>query len=74
MRNFKLTEIPEVLFPLVNDKSRAVKLHCSTGTIEKIHIMRDMYRVYIINPNDNRGSGEFRWTREQASGVMVSIY
>ena len=74
MKNFKLTEIPEYLFPLVNDKSRSVMMHCSTGRIEKINIMRGIYRVYITNPNNNRGSGEYRWTKDQANGVMVSIY
>ena len=73
MRNFKLTEIPECLFPLVNDKSRSVSMHCSAGTIEKINIMRGMYRIYI-KTDSPRSSGEYRWTPEQASGIMVSIY
>jgi len=73
MKNFRLTEIPEVLFPLVNDKSRSVKMHCSAGTIEKINIMRGVYRIYI-KTDIPRSSGEYRWTHEQATGIMVSIY
>ena len=73
MTKLNLTEIPESLFPLVNDESRSVKMFCSKGSIEKISIMRDMYRIYI-KASDNKHSGEYRYTPEQASEIVVSLY
>jgi hypothetical protein len=72
MKRFSLNEIPEIMFPLVNDKTRTVTMFCSRGAIEKISIMRGMYRVYI-NAGSSGGSGEYRWTPEQAAEIIVSI-
>jgi len=72
MTRFNLTEVPEYLFPLVNDKNRSVTMFCSKGAIEKISIMRGMYRVYV-NAGNNGHSGEYRYTPEQAAEIMVSI-
>jgi len=66
-----VTEIPEALFPLVNC-NRDVTMFCSKGAIEKISIMRGMYRLYI-NAGSNGHSGEYRYTPKQASEIIVSI-
>ena len=72
MTRCQVTEIPEALFPLVNDKTRTVTMFCNKGKIEKISIMRDMYRLY--NNADNNGhSGEYRYTPEQAAEITVSF-
>lgn len=66
-----VTEIPEAIFPLINGEHE-VTLFCSKGAIEKISIMRGMYRLYI-NAGSNGHSGEYRYTHEQASDIIVSF-
>ena len=70
MTKCKITEIPEALFPLVNNEKREVTIYCSRGRVEKISIMRGMYRLYI---NADKNSGEYRYTQEQASEIEVSL-
>ena len=62
-----LTAIPETLLELINGK-REVQLFCTKGEIKTIHIMRGIYRVYIKGEN---GSGEYRFTPEEAAQITV---
>ena len=66
----KLSEIPEPMFNLINGK-REVQLFTKRGEIKSIHFMRGIYRVYLIDRTN--GSGEYRFTPEEASKITVSI-
>jgi len=66
-----LTEIPEAMYRLINGK-REVQLFTKRGEIKSINTMRGIYRVYIINREN--GSGEYRFTQEEAAAILVSIY
>ena len=66
----KLSEIPEPMFRLINGK-REVELFTKRGKIKSINFMRGIYRVYLIDRTN--GSGEYRFTQEEASEIIVSI-
>ena len=66
----KLSEIPEAMHRLINGK-REVQLFCKRGEIKSINTMRGIYRVYIIDREN--GSGEYRFTPEEADDIIISI-
>ena len=66
-----LTKIPEAMYRLINGK-REVQLFTKRGEIKSINTMRGIYRVYIIDREN--GSGEYRFTPEEAADILVSIY
>ena len=65
-----LAEIPEAMHKLING-SREVQLFSKRGEIKSIHVMRGIYRVYIIDRTN--GSGEYRFTPEEAAEITISI-
>ena len=65
-----LAEIPEAMFRLING-TREFQLFSKRGEIKSIHIMRGIYRVYIIDRTN--GSGEYRFTPEEAAEIAISI-
>jgi len=66
----QLLEIPEPFFRLINGK-REVELFTKRGKIKSIHFMSGCYRVYLIDRVN--GSGEYRFTPEEAAEITVSI-
>jgi hypothetical protein len=66
----QLSEIPEPMFRLINGK-REVELFTKRGKIKSINLHRGIYRVYLIDRAN--GSGEYRFTPEEASEITVSI-
>ena len=62
-----LTAIPEALLELINGK-REVQLFCTKGEIKTINIVRGIYRVYM---KTDSGSGEYRYTPEEAAEITV---
>lgn len=66
----KLSEIPEPMFRLINGK-REVELFTKRGKIKSINFMRGIYRVYLIDRTN--GSGEYRFTPEEAADITVRI-
>ena len=69
-----VTAIPEALFKIINGK-REVSIYVNgptKGRLEKISIMRDMYRLYIKTDNPV-SSGEYRYTSDQASEIVLSF-
>ena len=66
----QLSEIPEPFFRLINGK-REVQLFTKRGEIESINFVRGFYRVYLIDRVN--GSGEYRFTPEEAAKITVSI-
>ena len=69
-QQLKLSEIPEVMFRLINGK-REVQLFTRRGEIKSIHFMRGIYRVYLIDRAN--GSGEYRFTPEEAAEMVISV-
>ena len=67
----KLSEIPQPMFRLINGKHE-VQLFTKRGEIKSINFMRGIYRVYLIDRTN--GSGEYRFTPEEADEIIVSIY
>ena len=67
----KLSEIPEAMHRLINGK-REAQLFTKRGEIKSINTKRGIYRVYIIDREN--GSGEYRFTPEEAANILVSIY
>jgi hypothetical protein len=65
-----LSEIPEAMFRLING-TREVQLFTKHGEIKSINTMRGIYRVYIIDRIN--GSGEYRFTPEEAAEITISI-
>jgi len=66
----KLNEIPEAMHRLING-NREVQLFSKRGEIKTIHFMRGIYRVYFIDRTN--GSGEYRFTPEEAAEITVSV-
>ena len=66
----KLSDIPEAMFRLING-TREVELFTKRGKIKSINFMRGIYRVYLIDRTN--GSGEYRFTPEEAAEITVSI-
>ena len=64
----KLTEIPEALHLLINGNHDS-QIFCRKGEIKSINIMRGIYRIYI---KSYEGSGEYRYTPEEAENITVS--
>jgi hypothetical protein len=62
-----LTEIPEALHHLINGKHE-VQLFCTKGEVKSINVMRGIYRVYV---KGEHGSGEYRYTPEEAAEITV---
>ena len=73
----KLTDIPEAALSLIEAADKggtavfAQRDNHSIGRVKTAYKMRDMYRLYLETDN---GSGEYRYSKDQAANIYLTIF